>query len=88
MSTDTIARKGRTTPTPAAKAERAEPAPRWARPNETADYLGTTPDVLAKWRHLGKGPTYVVPPGIRSVLYDLNQVDRWLTAGRVEPVTT
>ena len=81
---DTKARKGRTIPTAIVTAEHAATTSRWVRPPVAASYLGTTVDVLAKWRHLGKGPSYIVPPGIRSVLYDLNEVDRWLAAGRVE----
>jgi hypothetical protein len=27
-----------------------------------------------------------VPPGVRTILYDLNEVDRWLAAGRVETI--
>lgn len=82
MSADTTARKG--SPIPIGTAKQATTPPRWARPAQTADYIGTTPDVLARWRYLNKGPSYIVPPGVRSVLYDLNDVDRWLTAGRVE----
>lgn len=81
---DTTTRKGSANPIAIVTTERSGPAPRWARPTLTADYVGTTPEVLAKWRHLSKGPSYVVPPGIRSVLYDLNQVDRWLSAGHTE----
>lgn len=59
-------------------------APRWIRPKLAADFLGTTEGTLAKWRHEGRGPVYYVPPGIRSVLYDLSELDRFVEAGRVE----
>ncbi len=83
-SRDTKARKGHTIPADVATADQAEATSRWVRPTVAADYIGTTPGVLARWRHLNKGPSYVVPPGVRSVLYDLSELDRWLTAGRVE----
>jgi hypothetical protein len=55
---DTTAHKQ--SPIPVGTTEPAGPAPRWARPTSTADYIGTTPDVLAKWRYLDKGPSYTV----------------------------
>ncbi len=84
MSYDTTARKGSHSPVRNDPAVQVNYAPRWARPTKAAAYLGTTPDVLSRWRYLRKGPAYIIPPGVRSVLYDLNDVDRWLAAGRVK----
>jgi hypothetical protein len=58
--------------------------PRWVRGKVAAPYLGTTEGTLAKWRHEGRGPAYHVPPGIRTVLYDLSELDVFIEAGRVE----
>jgi hypothetical protein len=73
-------------PVPAARlnANDKPPAPRWVRGKVAAPYIGTTEEVLARWRHLNKGPSYFVPPGIRSVLYDLNELDRWVASGHVQ----
>ena len=52
------------------------PHRRWADPSKTADYIDKSESRLAKLRHFGGGPPFVKIG--RSVLYDLDDVDRWL----------
>ncbi|HMH93698.1 MAG TPA: helix-turn-helix domain-containing protein, partial [Streptosporangiaceae bacterium] len=55
-----------------------------ASPEEVGDYLGgISPDTLKDWRHKHEGPKYI-PVG-KHVRYDLDDVDAWLDARRVDP---
>lgn len=47
------------------------------RPNEAADYLGVTLDMLQRWRTAGKGPHFL-PWGRRTVRYRIRDLDDWL----------
>lgn len=49
---------------------------RWADPPRTAEYIKKSEGRLAKLRHFGGGPPFAKFG--RSVLYDLDDVDRWL----------
>lgn len=45
---------------------------------DVAEYLGTTPSVLAQWRHRGIGPRFIKVG--RKVMYDMADLNEWLTA--------
>lgn len=47
------------------------------RPDEAADYLGVTIDMLQRWRTAGTGPAFL-PWGRRTVRYRLRDLDDWL----------
>jgi predicted DNA-binding transcriptional regulator AlpA len=49
------------------------------RAPEAADYLGLSPSTLAKMRLRGDGPRYA-KAGPRIVVYDVADLDIWLTA--------
>lgn len=46
-------------------------------PQETAVMLRISPNTLAKMRCRGDGPPYIKPTG-RTVLYDKEDIHRWL----------
>lgn len=49
-------------------------------PREAADYLRTTVGTLKAWRHQERGPLFERCG--RSVLYTLDELDRWLAGER------
>lgn len=57
-------------------------APVWLRESEAADVLGFAPGTLRQWRHHGRGPVFHKVG--RSVVYDLAELHRFVSAGRVE----
>ncbi|MFE1592113.1 helix-turn-helix transcriptional regulator [Nocardia sp. NPDC058705] len=48
-----------------------------AEPKAIADFLGTTPQQLAQYRYLGKGPRYIKVG--KRVRYRWSDVEAWLT---------
>jgi excisionase family DNA binding protein len=50
---------------------------------EVARLLRTSPETVRFWRHTGKGPASFKVG--RRVLYDRNELDRWVAAAQVEP---
>jgi hypothetical protein len=80
------ARKG-SPPVPSAPlpvASRTIPTTKFVRPKEAAPFIGVTEGTLRQWRHKNRGPAYYIPPGVRTVLYDLSDLRAFVTAGRVE----
>lgn len=55
-----------------------------ATPREVAEYVRKNERTLANWRSLGIGPPYH-KAGDGSVRYRWADVDKWLTARRIEP---
>jgi predicted DNA-binding transcriptional regulator AlpA len=53
---------------------------RYVRTAAAADYIGSTQSTLEKWRVFGTGPRFCKCG--RSVVYDLEDLDAWLTARR------
>lgn len=51
------------------------------RPDEAAYFLGLSPSTLAKMRLRGDGPPYA-KLGKRVVVYDLNDLEKWASAGK------
>jgi predicted DNA-binding transcriptional regulator AlpA len=52
-------------------------------PPETAEYLRTAEQTLAKWRYLGDGPPYVrISHG--AIRYRRSDLDAWLARRTVE----
>lgn len=51
---------------------------------ETAEFLNTTTGVLANWRHYGQGPVYIKLQ--RKILYDREDLERWLEGLKVKTV--
>ena len=51
------------------------------RAPEAAEYLGVSASYLNKTRVYGRGPTYIKLPG-GTILYDPDDLDRWLAAFR------
>ncbi len=45
-----------------------------------AEYTGSTSATLIKYRWLGKGPRFIKLG--RKVLYDIDELDRWIEASR------
>lgn len=43
------------------------------------------PQTLRAWRHRGKGPAYVKPPGTGKIRYRIIDLDAFVEAGRVVP---
>ena len=52
---------------------------------EAAKYLTVARQTLAKWRHLGQGPSYV-RVGNRDIRYRLSALEAWLEERAVTPV--
>jgi hypothetical protein len=50
---------------------------------EAAAVLRVRPQLLAKWRHYGRGPAYLKPA--KAILYRLEDLDAWLAGTRREP---
>ena len=51
------------------------------RPDEAAEYLGVTLDMLQRWRTAGNGPCFL-PWGRRTVRYRIRDLDDWLDGQR------
>ncbi len=49
---------------------------------KAAEYTGYAESTLEKFRCHGSGPAFLKPPGGRRVLYSIDDLDRWLLAGR------
>lgn len=49
---------------------------------EAAEYTGLAVATLNKYRCSGAGPAFLRPGGARRVLYDVADLDAWLTACR------
>ena len=49
---------------------------------QAADYTGYAESTLEKLRCHGGGPTFLKPLGGRRVLYQIDDLDTWLLAGR------
>jgi hypothetical protein len=60
------------------------PALRFVRPKEAAPFIGVTEGTLRQWRHKSRGPAYYIPPGIRTVLYEVSELHAFVAAGRVD----
>ncbi len=58
------------------------PMKRRMNPVETAAYLGIRPGTLKKWRSDRRIPYYQL--GWRTIVYDVQDLDRYLEATRVE----
>jgi hypothetical protein len=43
------------------------------------------PQTLRAWRHRGKGPAYVKPPGTGKIRYRLVDLDAFIQGGRIVP---
>ncbi len=52
---------------------------------EMAALVRTTPATARWWRHVGRGPAFLKPPGTRKALYRRSDILRWLEAGETEP---
>lgn len=50
-------------------------------PPAAADYTGSSVSTLAKLRMTGDGPAYI-KLGPRKIVYDPDDLDRWLTSRR------
>jgi hypothetical protein len=51
------------------------------RPDEAAEYLGVTLDMLQRWRTAGRGPRFL-PWGRRTVRYRIRDLGDWLDSQR------
>ncbi len=49
---------------------------------KAAEYTGYAESTLEKFRCHGGGPAFLKPLGGRRVLYSIDDLDRWLLAGR------
>ena len=54
------------------------------RTGQAAEYLGCSPRTLEKWRIEGGGPPYIELSS-RLIVYDTNDLDRWLASKRRGP---
>jgi len=61
---------------------RQVPMRRRLNPAEAAAYLGIRPGTLKKWRYDRRIPYYQL--GWRTIVYDVQDLDRYLAANRVE----
>ena len=57
---------------------------RWIRTEEAAERIKHSPTSLVSWRWRGMGPPYSKMG--RVVVYDVEALDHWVEAQRVEPV--
>lgn len=55
---------------------------RYLRTGEAAQYCGLSPRTLEKFRLTGDGPPFIRPLGRRFVVYDLTDLDDWMSSGR------
>ena len=55
-------------------------AGRFAKTRQTSDYIGVSDRTMEGWRQTGIGPPYIKAGG--TVLYDLVEIDRWLSSRR------
>ena len=61
---------------------RQVPMKRRMNPAEAAEYLGIKPRTLKKWRYERRISYYQL--GRRMIVYDVQDLDRYLAANRVE----
>ena len=55
------------------------------KPAEAAEILGVTVGTLAAWRSQGVGPRcYPISP--RAIRYDINELNKWISSQRREPL--
>lgn len=47
---------------------------------EVAELCRTSPETVRWWRYVNKGPRSVRPPGMRRVLYAVEDVEAWLAS--------
>ena len=52
--------------------------------NQAAEWLGTHPTTMRRWRSQGRGPAFIRVSS-RMVLYRKSDLESWLRARRVEP---
>ena len=64
--------------------ERHDTATQYLRGKEAGPLIGVKEGTLTQWRHKGRGPAYFIPPGTRTVLYDVTELRRFVERGRVE----
>jgi hypothetical protein len=55
---------------------------RFLRTPDAARFVGLSPRTLEKLRVRGGGPPYSRPPVRHFVVYDVEDLERWLGAGR------
>lgn len=73
---------GRDIPSPSTHGTGTLPVPVWLREPEAAEVLGFARGTLRQWRHHGRGPVFHKVG--RSVIYELSELHRFVSAGRVE----
>lgn len=55
--------------------------PRYTDVHGAARYTGFSRAFFNLARHQGRGPAFIRPQGTRKILYDLHELDRWLSKG-------
>lgn len=55
--------------------------------DEMAELVRTTPATARWWRHVGRGPKWLNPPGTRKALYRRSDVLAWLESAETDPST-
>jgi hypothetical protein len=58
--------------------------PMFVRTKKAGPLIGFMEGTMIQWRHQGRGPAYFIPPGTRTVLYDVRELRRFVEAGRVQ----